>query len=151
LALRHAAPVRVESRSWTVQGLARLGGLPHGEPEAFGRRLATDWARLADLDGPGVAISASIGAAWAEGGPDRAVDEASRARAELIEPWTRDPEGRTLVVATGSEHGLALWSGPGAEPGPLPFDERGLDDRRLAHARLAETVVKALAPPVDPG
>jgi hypothetical protein len=54
LALRHAAPVRVESRSWTVQGLARLGGLPHGEPEAFGRRLATDWARLADLDGPGV-------------------------------------------------------------------------------------------------
>lgn len=151
LALRHGALVRVESRSWALQGLARLGGLPHGDPLAFGKRVATDWSRLVAADGPVVVFAGSVGEAWSEGGPDRGAHEAANAWRELIEPWAHDPSTRLLVVATGPDVGLACWQEPATEPGPLPFDERALDDRRLGRERLADLVARAVAPPVEPG
>lgn len=150
LALERGEPAWVESRSLRTRGLARLVGYrpvppPGGRGLSAALRASASGCLERSLT---FVVDESPGRFRAEGRRDeleRWVQEWDREwLAPIFERSLTEPI-RLLVVApadpTAGHDGLALWyESPSRERNAIPFDERGLEDRRLVRRPVADTV-----------
>lgn len=149
LALERGEPAWVESRSLRARGLARLVGYrPLAAP---GGGLAASLRASAEgcLERNLTFVVEPSPGGWREDGRldelERWVQEWDRAwLAPIFERSLTEPI-RLLVVAppdpTAGHDGLALgYESPSRERNAIPFDERGLEDRRLGRRTVAATV-----------
>ena len=147
LPLRRGDVVHVVSGSMRLEGLCRLFGYSHGDRDAFGSGLQTNY-EVVMSNAKGHRLSLAVVGSFGEMRRHMRVDEiawnlerlAETVVAPLIEEQDDDPFEMRLV-APASGPGLALtYKSLQKAPGGVPFDERVLDDRRVPEVHVWECV-----------
>ncbi|MCW5942858.1 MAG: hypothetical protein KIS66_11530 [Fimbriimonadaceae bacterium] len=150
LAIERGEPAWVESRSLRTRGLSRLVGY-RPVPLTSGRGLSATLRSSAQgclersLTFVVDEMPAALRAESKRDELERWVQEWDREwLAPIFERSLAEPI-RLLVVAPANQEaghdGLALWyESPGRERNAIPFDERGLEDRRVARRTVSDTV-----------
>ncbi len=150
LAFRRGEPVQYESRDLRLSGLVRLFGYRHGDRREFGRPLAPDLARLADLTARYpvlVVLLQHLGEAVTKGRIDEAVQMLEEMADQWLLPASRmRPFQLVLLAPQAAGRGLALtWDSEAPLVGAKPFDERILDDRTIPVHHAWELVASVLS------
>jgi 2,3-bisphosphoglycerate-independent phosphoglycerate mutase len=151
LAIRRGEPALILSASLRLAGLARLAGFRHGGRASFGRGTNTRFEAIrGEMKGSGAAIIViEASGEFVSNGKDEELNWLAKELDEkLIQPLLDDAltsKGRICLVCPSDKEGIGLTFETGMRvEGIVPFDERALEEARLAIYDLWAAVDRGL-------